>query len=206
VPSRETDADPRFERPIPVPCIICSTLTRSGSRCERHRVSGWSTTTSRAERGYGAEWAKIRRVVLEEEPTCRLCGQQATDVDHVIPKARGGTDRRSNLRALCRRCHKRKSSSEGGQARNARWLTKQGTPDDQAGEHLTRTPAAQRLAVRSSTEAPSAQRMAHLEAVVTRQDCQGGGEGLGRPAARHSGPALSSLRDPRGSGIRGNGA
>jgi 5-methylcytosine-specific restriction enzyme A len=102
----------------PVPCLEpgCPRLTRTGSRCSKHQVSGWSLTASPAERGYGSEWVKIRRVVLEEEPTCRLCGEPATDVDHIIAKAHGGTDRRSNLRALCRRCHQRKSSSEGGRA------------------------------------------------------------------------------------------
>src|SRR5437867_1584764 len=112
---------------LPVPCLVdgCPELTRTGSRCERHRVSGWSSTISASERGYGSEWARIRRVVLSEEPSCRLCGQPATDVDHIVSKANGGTDRRSNLRSLCRRDHQKRTASQGGRARAARY---QGNP------------------------------------------------------------------------------
>lgn len=62
---------------------------------------------TRAERGYGSEWTRLRRLVLDEEPTCRLCNNESTTVDHIVPLAKGGTHRRSNLRALCERCHRR---------------------------------------------------------------------------------------------------
>lgn len=35
---------------------------------------------------------------------------QATDVDHIIEKAHGGTDAMSNLQSLCRDHHKRKTA------------------------------------------------------------------------------------------------
>ena len=53
----------------------------------------------------GPGWAAMRRRVLAEEPTCRSCGAPATDVDHIIPLANGGTSDRSNLQALCGPCH-----------------------------------------------------------------------------------------------------
>jgi 5-methylcytosine-specific restriction endonuclease McrA len=43
----------------------------------------------------------------------------ATDVDHIISYADGGTDDDHNLRALCQRHHRWKSSHEGGQASGA---------------------------------------------------------------------------------------
>ncbi|WP_407047632.1 HNH endonuclease [Vibrio cholerae] len=36
----------------------------------------------------------------------------ATDVDHIINKACGGTDAESNLQSLCKPCHKEKTRSE----------------------------------------------------------------------------------------------
>lgn len=75
---------------------------------------------SRHERGYGTAWVKLRKQVLTEEPTCRVCLVErgvvtaATQVDHIRAKADGGTDDRSNLRPLCRPCHDRKSASDRG--------------------------------------------------------------------------------------------
>jgi 5-methylcytosine-specific restriction protein A len=38
---------------------------------------------------------------------------KATEVDHVIPRALGGTDDSSNLASLCTPCHRRKSLRDG---------------------------------------------------------------------------------------------
>jgi 5-methylcytosine-specific restriction enzyme A len=105
---------------LPVPCLEpgCPALTRTGSRCPAHQVSGWSSSASASEGGYGAEWQRIRRIVLEQEPNCRRCGDRATDVDHIIPRSAGGTDAPSNLQPLCSGCHRTKSSAEGGRARS----------------------------------------------------------------------------------------
>lgn len=70
-------------------------------------------------RGYGYHWRKLRAVVLAEEPLCRACLARgrttpAEHVDHITPKAEGGTDERTNLQALCRGCHSRKTATEDG--------------------------------------------------------------------------------------------
>lgn len=66
-----------------------------------------------AERGYGARWRRLRMGVLAEIPWCQVCGQPATDVDHILPKSRGGTDHRENLQSLCHSCHSKKTKKEG---------------------------------------------------------------------------------------------
>ena len=38
----------------------------------------------------------------------------ATEVDHIVPKARGGPDAWDNLQALCKSCHSRKTAVEDG--------------------------------------------------------------------------------------------
>ncbi|HET7454794.1 MAG TPA: HNH endonuclease [Solirubrobacterales bacterium] len=51
----------------------------------------------------------LRGAVLHrDEWTCRYCGGEATEVDHVAPRARGGATSPSNLVAACRRCNKTK--------------------------------------------------------------------------------------------------
>ena len=61
-------------------------------------------------RGYNRRWRKLRLLVLQEEPLCRLCREigrtrLAQVVDHIVAKRDGGTDERDNLQPLCARCH-----------------------------------------------------------------------------------------------------
>jgi 5-methylcytosine-specific restriction enzyme A len=106
----------------PRPCRRCYRLPELGSRfCSEHRQpTGWERhqqgRTAHA-RGYGAPWRRFRDQVLAEEPCCRPCLAQgrttpSTMVDHIIPKAAGGTDARSNLRGICRACHAAKTGRD----------------------------------------------------------------------------------------------
>ena len=59
------------------------------------------------DRGYDSKWRKARDSWLSTHPTCTMCGQHATVVDHIVPH-RG--DKRlfwsqSNWQALCTHCH-----------------------------------------------------------------------------------------------------
>lgn len=74
---------------------------------------------SAASRGYGREWRRIRLLQLGEQPFCEDCRDAgrvtaATEVDHVIPLARGGTHARDNRRSLCKPCHSRKTAERDG--------------------------------------------------------------------------------------------
>lgn len=66
----------------------------------------------------GWEWSRIRARVLQRDGyRCQVCGVQATEVDHITNLARGGAVRElSNLRAVCRWCHKRKTAAEAMRA------------------------------------------------------------------------------------------
>jgi len=40
--------------------------------------------------------------------SCEVCGNQAVDINHIIPRGMGGTnkpDEMKNLMAVCRKCH-----------------------------------------------------------------------------------------------------
>ncbi len=106
----------------PRKCIACSRHAIPGtSRCEVHS-RGWRKTPQMRARGnyYNTpQWRKRSKRQLAEHPYCARCGQKATIADHVIPRGLGGPDD-GPLQSLCRRCHQRKSSSEGGRAAKAK--------------------------------------------------------------------------------------
>lgn len=53
-------------------------------------------------------------MILARDPVCTVCRRVvATQVDHITPKALGGTDDATNLRGICDPCHRLKSSREG---------------------------------------------------------------------------------------------
>jgi 5-methylcytosine-specific restriction endonuclease McrA len=58
----------------------------------------------------GRAWRDIRLRILERDSyICGYCGAEATQVDHIIARANGGTDDPSNLVAACQPCNNRKS-------------------------------------------------------------------------------------------------
>jgi 5-methylcytosine-specific restriction protein A len=70
---------------------------------------------SSAQRGYDRDWQRLRGVVLREEPVCRTCRRAlAQEVDHIVPIDQSPERRldRSNLQALCKSCHSRKTAVE----------------------------------------------------------------------------------------------
>jgi 5-methylcytosine-specific restriction endonuclease McrA len=79
----------------------------------------WSRS-SRHERGYGTAWDKLRKVILKRDRgLCQPClrrGRVAAggQVDHIKPKAQGGTDIESNLETICQACHAEKTATEMG--------------------------------------------------------------------------------------------
>ena len=51
-----------------------------------------------------------RAVLLRDGQRCQYCGGAAEDVDHVIPRSRGGPHAWENVVAACRRCNSRKQA------------------------------------------------------------------------------------------------
>jgi 5-methylcytosine-specific restriction protein A len=80
-------------------------------------------TGSRHQRGYGAAWDRLRLTILERDRYLCQCDQckggiirptAASQVDHITPKAQGGTDDPSNLRAISKACHERVTIEQKG--------------------------------------------------------------------------------------------
>jgi len=79
----------------------------------------WSKQ-SRQERGYGADWDRRRkRAMVRDNGLCQPCLRKgrpeiAKEVDHIIPRSKGGTEDDKNLQAICTECHKAKTNEEQG--------------------------------------------------------------------------------------------
>jgi 5-methylcytosine-specific restriction endonuclease McrA len=58
-----------------------------------------------------------RGVFLRDEHTCQYCGVPAENVDHVVPRSRGGGHEWENVVAACRRCNTRKKDRTPSEAR-----------------------------------------------------------------------------------------
>lgn len=75
----------------------------------------YSRNNDRNERTRGRRWMRLRHVVLVEQPVCMICGKRSsTEVDHIIPVTKGGTDERSNLQGTCSECHEDKTRNDLG--------------------------------------------------------------------------------------------
>lgn len=108
------------------PCLYCGQLTHNQpatcTNCaaiKQQQAPRKPTPPkpSSTARGYGYAWRKIRTVILERDGhRCYLCGGPARSVDHIVSKARGGTDDAWNLAACCSACQNRK----GDQGRRRR--------------------------------------------------------------------------------------
>lgn len=64
--------------------------------------------------------------MLAESPLCCICRRHATEVDHIIPAHRfdsvGEANARSNLRSMCRECHRAKTLAESKFDHPSFWL------------------------------------------------------------------------------------
>jgi 5-methylcytosine-specific restriction protein A len=95
--------------------------------CDTHKAqaTAYRHTKTTSQRGYGAAWQRVRLVALKRDyHLCQPCKANshitaATEVDHVVPKYRGGTDAIGNLQSICKACHKIKSISESVEGRGA---------------------------------------------------------------------------------------
>jgi 5-methylcytosine-specific restriction endonuclease McrA len=63
------------------------------------------------QRTNNATWKRIRLEILSRDGwVCSYCGQDATEVDHIIPVKHGGTDDEANLTAACVKCNRSKGT------------------------------------------------------------------------------------------------
>ncbi len=87
----------------------CPELTTSG-HCTTHQPRYPRSNLYNTRR-----WRTLRHSVLLEQPICTIegCDRIATDVDHITALRNNGDPwSRTNLTALCKPCHSRKTAHE----------------------------------------------------------------------------------------------
>ncbi len=88
-------------------------------RLRTHRRGAPEDRPPPSKRGYDRRWTRLRRWFLARHPLCAHCladgrTTTATEVDHVQPLRDGGARLdQTNLQALCKSCHSRKTAREG---------------------------------------------------------------------------------------------
>ena len=119
----------------------CLTILRPGALLARlrmpnlppvHRPPGWrppvpfrNSIGKRAGAAVGGRpWARLRKRILTAEPLCRPCSKHgrvtaATEIDHIRPRAQGGSNDPDNLQPICHACHVAKTTAEALTARRA---------------------------------------------------------------------------------------
>lgn len=103
----------------------CRSMQVERGRCSVHQLpSTWEQShrgKTAEQRGYGHAWKlKRKQILLRDQGICQPCIKSvpsrvsmATQVDHIVPKAHGGTDDDDNLQAICTACHAAKTAREG---------------------------------------------------------------------------------------------
>ena len=94
----------------------CRALVRGQPRCDEHTVEREAERAERddanrpsyRERGYSTAWDKLRRQVIDANPTCGICHVRPSKLVHHWNEVRTNPDlvlAPSNLVAICGTCH-----------------------------------------------------------------------------------------------------
>ena len=106
------------------PCLTqgCPEVVQDGgSRCARHRTTGWASYRPPWRDLYQTSaWRRRRAEQLRAHPQCVVCGRPASHVDHIVGMAAGGDFDDGALQSQCVSCHRKKSALEGGRGRKER--------------------------------------------------------------------------------------
>lgn len=71
------------------------------------------------ERVRGWKLQRLRRRLMQENPLCVKCDERgevraATELDHIVPLFKGGSNDEGNLQLLCEECHREKTAADLG--------------------------------------------------------------------------------------------
>ena len=78
------------------------------------KIGNWIADNVDVERT-SSGWGKIRHQMISDHRFCALCGLTPDDgvkldIDHIIPKSKGGGNERENLQVLCHKCNRGKNN------------------------------------------------------------------------------------------------
>lgn len=83
----------------------------------KDKVKEYHRRNNEKRRPYAREWSLKKRFTFLAlfKFTCQYCGRKAPEValeiDHIVPRAKGGTNDKKNLTVACRDCNQGKSDA-----------------------------------------------------------------------------------------------
>jgi 5-methylcytosine-specific restriction protein A len=100
-------------------CIDCGTLAGDATRCPVCVVRRDRRRGSATARGYGADYRRLRSLVVVAGAVCWRCGAPATTADHVPPLRSVAHPSLwvGELRPACTRCNYGHGASGEGKAK-----------------------------------------------------------------------------------------
>lgn len=103
------------------PAVCHVTGCANDQPCPDHARKPWADVSDRRPSALTGRRRKDRNasVMAEHGGCCHVCGQPGADqIDHVVPLAHGGTERRSNLAPIhAEPCHRLKTEAESAASR-----------------------------------------------------------------------------------------
>src|SRR5262245_14409161 len=103
---------------MPYSARLCSRPWCKKVNCTEHRRAPDRRSGSTA-RGYDVLWQRLSKVVLIEQPFCRICEREGRKtrsmmIDHIVPLKHGGRRVMTNLQGVCVSCNTRKGNKMPG--------------------------------------------------------------------------------------------
>ena len=148
-------------------------------RKEQTAIRAKRAATSKRYRSRAARITQAQiHEVWERDQVCTICGDEGKEIDHIVPVSRGGQTELTNLRLLCRPCHREKSRTEKGVKPVE--ASQGSTSFAEASRSRARTspspadaPGSQELAQGSSTSSPASLSLFDLDGFSSRTypDC-----------------------------------
>lgn len=94
----------------------CLKTAQDRGKCRLHKRPAWQGSQRNINRP--SSWRTTRTLALRRDGRlCVLCGQAATEVDHIKPIALGGSWSLDNAQSLCGSCHLLKTMREAAERR-----------------------------------------------------------------------------------------
>lgn len=107
---RERRARDRAAKGNPWHCVNCGyeKAIRQGDYCSD--IECVRVMRLEYQKGYEGWYRHIPLDVRQDllADPCVYCGGKAEEIDHIVPRSRGGTDETSNLAPACKRCNRSK--------------------------------------------------------------------------------------------------
>lgn len=98
----------------------CTAIAEYNGYCTRHKPKEQPYSHPHSGMYASRKWRELRKSILLDRVTCAVCGDEASEVDHIVPH-RGDNNlfwNVDNMQVLCKSCHSKKTAQEVNTRKN----------------------------------------------------------------------------------------